>query len=85
MGRSIGSVATAPLLPAYGSRRLGVGVGCTAHAQPAWPRYTVIGTCQAAAACFRKSTGAFTVLLLAGMVGPPSVGHSVSVLAPIHL
>lgn len=59
--------------------------GCTAHAQLAWPRDTIIGTCQAAAACFRKSTGAFIVLLLAGMVDPPSVGHSVSVLAPTHL
>lgn len=82
-GCSVDSVTTAPLLTACGSRR--GGGGGTAHAQPAWPRDTVIGTCQAAAAHFRKSTGAFTILLLAGMVDPPAVGHLVSVLTPTWL
>lgn len=46
------------------------GRGHTAHAQPARWRDAVIGTCQTAAAHFRKSTGALLVLLLAGAAHP---------------
>lgn len=50
---------------------------------PACPaRDAVIGTCQTAAAHFRKSTGAFTILLPAGAANAPSRGYWVSVAAP---
>ena len=77
LGCGINTIVADPLLPACGGGR-----GRTAHAQPAWPRDAVIGTCQTAATHFRKSTGAFIVLLLAGTTDPPSGGYQVSVLAP---
>lgn len=60
----INTVVADPLPPACGGR------GHTAHAQPARRRDAVIGTCQTAAAHFRKSTGALLVLLLAGAAHP---------------
>ena len=63
-GCGINTLVADPLPPACGGR------GHTAHAQPARRRDAVIGTCQTAAAHFRKSTGALLVLLLAGAAHP---------------
>lgn len=61
------ALVTVPLLPACVGGRQHM-----AHAYSAWPQDAVIGTCQATVAHFRKSTGAFTVLLVAGMADFPS-------------